>query len=655
MAKLFTASANVDSQQLPGAPVAAFGGGRGMVDAGKSLSDAASNIEDRQKKYAEIDQRQRSRTDAVARAKDTQAYKTYAARWVADGEGEGDLSSPEYQAERGAALQQKMMETLDGHYGSPDSRARLAVALENARGDAARIMAARGNEIGNAFVNQSITVGNDQAAKYAYNTGDIGGALGMVDDNVAEFQDGIPEDTVSASIRGGHAGVYTGVFNRAKDKNNLDEMESLIDMPGVLEAVGGTAFRKMRTDTIAARAIENGWLKDIQDRLATEEYLLGHKLTPPQRAALSESAKLKGAAYDEKVRWLESRNIVVTKEMSQAIAGIGSPTQSTASWVLEFEAITGEKPTREQIEKRMGAFIPKGVVNLSAFGASITGATLDLFAQHQVAFGNSSLSELQDNQFIEAILHYTTPYTYKDDTSGRIITAQRSLSPGVRQAMENRGMTLESLRSERGGDASGAGQSESDLRDGTGALTARGVGESVVEPGQTGWEWAKLGVGITASVKNTLAGIPVLGPIVEVPSNVTEAIAGMKLMVRDVARALSVNPKHPVAEMEDIMKSLNLDPAAFDTVESYNSRLIAADGMLGAKYRDAQKIADAKTGTTTELRRAALQKMAEVMLARETLGVPTLVTTAAEVRALPPGTPYRRVNTDGQLVIGVSN
>tara|TARA_R110000751_G_scaffold56469_1_gene120431 strand:+ start:498 stop:2477 length:1980 start_codon:yes stop_codon:yes gene_type:complete len=658
MAKLFQAASNVQTvTAAPNATASAFGGGPSMVEAGKSLSDAASNvgtvIADRQAKYAEIEQRQRSRTDAVARAKATQEYNTFAARLAADAEVQGDLTSPEYQAERGNALQQKMMEILGAYEGSPDSQSRLAVALENLRGDTSRTMAARGNEIGIAFVNESIERGNDQAAEYAFNTGDIGGALDMVEDNVVEFGDGISEDNVSGSIRSGNAGVYTGVFNKAKDENNLDEMESLIAMPGVLEAVGGVAFRKMRTDTIAARTIENGWLKKVQDRVSTEEYLLGREMTPTEKANMSESSKLDGAAYDVKVKWMESRGIVVTKEMIQAIAGIGSPTQSTASWALEFQANTGKAPTVAQIEKHMGAFIPEGEVDLSAFPSTLTGSTLDIFSANQVAFGNSSLTELQDNQFIEAILNYTTPYTYKDDTSGRLVTIERALSPGVRQAMEDRGMTLESLRGNAGVDE-GAEDQAGGLRDETGALTSDGVRESVVEPGQTGWDWAKLGVGFTASVQNTIAGVPGVGPAVKVPSNVTEAIAGMKLMVRDVARALSVNPKHPVAEMEDIMKSLNLDPKAFDTVESYNSRLIAADGMLEAKYKDAKKISEAKTGTTTELRRAALQKMAEVMLARETLGVPTLVTTVADINALPPGTPYRRVNADGQLVMGVS-
>lgn len=114
-----------------------------------------------------------------------------------------------------------------------------------------------------------------------------------------------------------------------------------------------------------------------------------------------------------------------------------------------------------------------------------------------------------------------------------------------------------------------------------------------------------------------------IGPQVGLPGfeGVSEARQQFNLANRELIRALSVNPRFPVGEMQAIEREINLSPSAFDSPESMRERMRAVDSDLRRRIENERRVAN-DPGMPSEQRRNALAAISNMQNYLSVLGVP---------------------------------
>lgn len=100
-----------------------------------------------------------------------------------------------------------------------------------------------------------------------------------------------------------------------------------------------------------------------------------------------------------------------------------------------------------------------------------------------------------------------------------------------------------------------------------------------------------------------------------------EAQQEFAVAVNDLIRALSINPKFPVAEMERIRKEIDVGPSAFRSAESVQASMRATDRTLRARL-DNERRASRDPNLPAEARRNALQAANDIENFLNRMGVP---------------------------------
>jgi hypothetical protein len=114
-----------------------------------------------------------------------------------------------------------------------------------------------------------------------------------------------------------------------------------------------------------------------------------------------------------------------------------------------------------------------------------------------------------------------------------------------------------------------------------------------------------------------------------------------------LVKALSANPRFPVAEMEAIKKEIDIAPAFFDSPSSLGSRLIGIEDYIKQRLKAAERDA-ANPNFPVASRQAALDEQKELGNFLKVAGVPPRVYTIEEVQALPSGTNFLWNGTDSK-------
>lgn len=134
--------------------------------------------------------------------------------------------------------------------------------------------------------------------------------------------------------------------------------------------------------------------------------------------------------------------------------------------------------------------------------------------------------------------------------------------------------------------------------------------------------------------------VPFVGTVAPEIAQARAAVNGMK---GEFLRALSLNPRFPVAEMQRIEREIDLDPAVFDNVNAYRNRLVGIDDALQIR-----EVNERATGNDNNLsvdaRKNARDASNIIRNFRRSLGLPTRFHTDEEtaegLKKMAPGSDF---------------
>ena len=168
---------------------------------------------------------------------------------------------------------------------------------------------------------------------------------------------------------------------------------------------------------------------------------------------------------------------------------------------------------------------------------------------------------------------------------------------------------------------------------GAGEPTAPGVAPAAAGrqppslPPRTLWEMAPSVTGIAPAVQETVQGVTGQVGINAATEGLIRDRQTFATVKSDFIKALSANPRFPVAEMERIEREINITPGAFTDARSLRERMVSVNNDLRRRLQDQDRAA---TDTSLPIadRQAALSAANNIRNFLSILGVPEGADTA---------------------------
>lgn len=134
------------------------------------------------------------------------------------------------------------------------------------------------------------------------------------------------------------------------------------------------------------------------------------------------------------------------------------------------------------------------------------------------------------------------------------------------------------------------------------------------------WDLAERSAGVIPTLKEVASGVT--GQIgLPVATETIDARQTFRTAQNDFIRALSINPRFPVAEMERLRKETSIEPGVFDSPEALRARMRAVDRYLRGRLENEIR-ASQDTSLPVETRRAAAQAANDIRNFLDIMGVP---------------------------------
>ena len=167
--------------------------------------------------------------------------------------------------------------------------------------------------------------------------------------------------------------------------------------------------------------------------------------------------------------------------------------------------------------------------------------------------------------------------------------------------------------------------------------TAQPVTEKPLKK-ETIWDLTPLATGVVSATR--AAGSVVTGtvglPIAKKTTYARQFVSGAQ---NDLIRALSINPRFPVGEINRLKEEINLSPKIMDSPPQMKERARAIDNYLRTRVDNEMKAANDKTLSVAN-RQAARGAAKDINNFLQILGVPTTVYSKEDYNKLPAGTLY---------------
>lgn len=136
------------------------------------------------------------------------------------------------------------------------------------------------------------------------------------------------------------------------------------------------------------------------------------------------------------------------------------------------------------------------------------------------------------------------------------------------------------------------------------------------------YEMAPGATGVGPSLQETWTDIgPQVSENFEGYPDVVEARQQFSVAQNELIRALSLNPRFPVAEMERIRSEINIGPSAWQSPQALQARMRAVDAGLRIRLQNEMETAN-NPNLPADVRSAALQAVNDIQNFLERLGAP---------------------------------
>jgi len=548
-----------------------------------------------------------SRADTIERVRAIGAYKELGTNELLRRATEDDFSKPSAMIDYGKLLSAKRDELVSKHSGTADSKALLFEQLERERFTMSAHAAKTATEAQTKLLDSTLSGKLNVLSNKAYNDpANIAQHFLDVDREISDLAPALTPNQEIKFKQVGRAQVAKMAIESFIDRGAFGEAERVLNTPGVAEVLGEEA----------------------------------------QRSAYKHIAEQKYAI----------RNAAM-KKLGEA---------SIFRQALELEL--GRPPTDHDLAVKAGV-ASKTENSDNIFGTGTTGRSLGIITQYAPAYAQGLLTPGQERIFEAAVTHYQQPQMFFNPNTGQPEWRKNTLPAFVQEALKrsprsagsNDFVTVPGAAEELLGrpytpeEAAGMDQLRAatlakkpltlTIDPNTGqpapAPSPAAAATKPALPGnRTVWDSVADSTGPVPAMMEHAGRIPGIGELVPA-GKFTQARRFVELQSNDLVRVLQNNPKYAEGERKAIAKEVEIDPKVWDTDTAAKNRLIAIDEALAMREAQAIKIADPKSNVGREERIHAMNVAAAIMNFRKNLGIPPMVKTPAEARALPSGTEFR--------------
>lgn len=608
--------------------------GADVAQASGQIGEAAFNLGVQMKR----------REDVIERVQLLNDFDSFAQQAITAIQDTDDIGKKETLDKFSEGLRQKAGEIVKAHRGTGASRAELQAQIDNQVGQYTKSAFSASVKAQQQMIGRKIEQSaNELAIKGALAPEAMGALFEQFDQSLSMFGDAMSPEQTAAYREAGRSQIAQGAIQRMLVNGQWQSAKSMLENPEVARYLNPDAARKFSIDVV------------VDERKAEME-------TKRQEANVSRIAQI-------------ARRNLTPEEVQRARTLPEKKNMTVVDKITEYELVTGKPAPQDVIDEFYD--IDRNAGNRSAFGNSLQGRALDFVTQNAVAYANGMLSGDQARMFETMYAEAYKPIERQDPATGAWTKITPTIPGFAQQAME-RG------RSFYGGVGGGAGLTAPQTQgaapmpgqriqytdpsgrvigqttvgpDGTWSMTDQNPPQqptggtptpsTPLSPGQDGrtiWERRSNIVGPISAATSAVNKVPGVGPAVagamvgeEQARQVDVDRTFVENASRDLIRVLQNNPRFAEGERQAIEKEISISPEIFRSQESFEAKLIGIAQSLSTRKREAQN-ALASGAISIEERKRNMDNIQAIDNFMGKLGLPVVVTSEDEVKALPPGT-----------------
>lgn len=603
MAKLpiYTQRYSVSSQKATASDFGAVQG-QAMTGVGQSLSELGNTLN-------QIEDRRRSRQDAIDRVRTLDAFNQYADQESVRISTEEDLTNTNTSKVYGKLLDDKVTELVNNFGGSEQAKAELHTQLLTSRSNYSQNMYKSVTSAQFKAMDTHISTIVKTAADRAGDAPDtIQEQFKMIDDEVNIMSSALTPEQEQAYREGGRQQVIMSAANSYLNIGDYASADKIISGPEVAGILSPDTMRSIKSQIIVGQRQEQIAKDKFRTNLNAIELAVGRKLT----------------------------NVEV-----QRLAGIQDPARTNpptaAETVAAFEKAVGRPATEQEVQGIFGIAKKIGTDAESLYGSSLRGKALSRVNEGISYYASGMMPVDRQQQFEADLIEAYGPERIKDPYTGNITEVPRPVPEAVKQAL---------IRVGKSNLLAGATDVVPGQMPQPGVETVDpGVGVSHLTTGQSSvWKDVQKIAGPQAIAEGALERTPFLGGMQQ--QDITMAqnrIAGIQ---RNVVTALQNNPKYAEGERTAIEQEVKLLSGVWSNPESARATLISVDENLQQRQDFAYKTMNDRT-LPVDVRKQAANIFNMVQNVRSQFDMPPRIMDEKQYKELPDGTEY--IAPDGSV------
>lgn len=509
---------------------------------GAALSDLGQSIQGVGAALADVEIRARNRSDVIDRVRQMNAFDEQAMQTRQETLDGSDITDPATVAAYKNQLKTQMDGLLSSHTGLPESKATLRAALEQSYGNATKqVMADHLRAQQTLILNNVQDVTNTLSSVTAESPGAIDDALEELDVRIDELAPALSGEQEGEYRRQGRASIITSAITSYLERGDYVTAKTLMDHEGYAKVLSPSVSRKLRLD---ASVVES---KSIQREQAFNDRVAQYSLLTRRKLSDEEVAR---------IRTLPDK-----------------PSEMTAAdKISEYELVTGHPASQSVVDKMFNADTS------SRFGESLRGRSLQTVNENLFSYASGTLSKQDAIEFQSAVFEAYGSKEYVDPATGARSSAQASMPPAVRQALDAGAGTY--------GDVDVGGFSSRVKDDGTQGMDAL-EGESL-------WDTADSVSGPFSAAGRAAFELTGVGS----PEHQKAASTANWLRENIVA---GIRPEGRIANQyrQELMTLVDIQPKIFRSDTAYRHKLVDMDTKLRQRLSDLRKIVDGDSFDST--------------------------------------------------------
>jgi hypothetical protein len=572
---------------------------------------------------AQIGERIQTRNETINRVRTMNQFEQQVQQDFTALQQSEDISDPASVDTFRNTLRERREAALSSFNGRPGAREAFRAQLENMEGQYIKNVVsgqvkAQHQMIANMWDRKSNTL----AIMASDAPEQLPAIFSELDNELEMLSPAMSQEQSDAFLANGRQKVASGAINRLLQTGNYEAAKGLLNDPTIGSFLSPAEAQKVGLTIAVDEAKAEQKHQATARNVAAYTMALGKNLTPEQKMMIE------NFPIDEK-------------------------DMTIADKIVQLEMLQGSPASKNQINKLTGTYIAPtssgtgGFGRGNEFGSGFKAKIFEYVTNNADAFESGMLPEPAARKFMSAIGELYSPYEKIDPETGLRTIVNPPVPAYIQRSIEQGEQFYGPVRQptpqfEGGGSGlfPGAGSGQPPI-------------EQVAEKVRTGsertiWDRVPNITGIGAGVARKASGLPVVGGELGIDPKYRADAQFVTSSARELIRALSINPRFPVAEMESIQKEINISPQTWTNENAVYSDIVGVDEALEKRTKTYTNSLSDKA-ISIDMRRAYMDAVVQIESFRETLGVPPVVKTPDEARKLPSGTQFR--TPDGRILI----